>query len=449
MTQRFFANVNIIFFTQVVNRAFAFLISIVLARGLGPEERGDYALFVLSATLAGTLGTLGVGLGTMYYVGKGKHEVKVLLGNSHFVVFTMGAIAAAVLATVGLAIEPKAFVEGRSFWLYAFAFPLVLEFIMATAFLVGQERFGPLNASLLTQTVVLTVGAMALWVGGWMTIFSVLFVWIISYAAATAAALAFVGLRQLSLSRTLRPDLPVLGEQLSFGLPGQAGNILQRLNYRLDQYLVRGFGSRADVGHYAVATGLAESVWWVANAVSMALLPRLTRMESQRAAETTPIACRNTILISILLAAGVAASAPFAVVIIFGQEFAPAVAPIIWLLPGIAALSGTKLLSSYFFSQARLGITSGVALIALVVTVLGDVLLIPRFGISGAAIASSIAYTVSLAASLYFYHRISGNDPWSCVIPKAADLQLYLDLARRLRRVRGIAAIDTTAVPPG
>jgi len=447
MTQRFFANVNLIFFTQVVNRVFAFLMSIVLARGLGPEARGDYALFVLSATFAATLSTLGIGLGTMYYVSKGKHETKVLLGNSHFLVLIMGAIAAAALAAVGLAVEPKAFVEGRSFWLYAFAFPLVLEFLLATAFLVGSERFGPLNASLLIQTLVLTAGATALWAGGWMTIFSVLFLWVISYAMATATALVFVGVGQLSLRRSLRPDFAVLREQVSFGLPGQAGNILQRLNYRLDQYMVRGFGNRADVGYYATATGLAESVWWLANSVSMALLPRLTRMESQRAAEVTPVACRNIILISLLLAAGVAVTAPFTVETLFGHAFAPAVAPIIWLLPGIAALSGAKVLGSYFFSQARMSVASLTAMISLVATIAFDLLLIPTLGITGAAIASSIAYTVSLVVSLRFYSSISGQSAWSCVIPRTADLGLYVDLAKRLRRAKTPATLNGAEAP--
>jgi len=448
MTVRFAANVNLIFLTQVANRLLAFIISIVIARGLGPEARGDYALFVLSVTLAASMSTLGVGLGTMYYVGKGRHDVRVLLGNSHFLVLVMGALGAAVLAGIGLSFEPRAFVEGRSFWLYAFAFPAVLEFVLVTAILVGSERFLPLNLSLVSQTLVLVIGATVLWIGGWLSIFSVLSLWTFSFALAAALAVAFIGLDKVSAAKALRPDLSVLREQVGFGLPGQVGHAFQRMNYRLDQYMVRAFRSRADVGFYAVATGLAEAVWWIANAVSMALIPRLTRMDTERAGEVTPVACRNTLLVSLLAAGAIAASAPLMVKFLFGSEFNPAVAPIIWLLPGIVALSGAKVLSSYFFSQARMGVASLTALISLVFTVALDLVLIPRFGISGAAIASSIAYTVSLAVSLYYYGRISGKDPWRCLIPRVADLELYLDLARRLHRARGYAAGDSTAVPP-
>jgi O-antigen/teichoic acid export membrane protein len=449
MAYRFVANVNLIFFTQATNRVLAFIIGIILARGLGPDARGDYALFVLSVTLAGSLGTLGASLGTIYYVGKGTHVVRTLLGNGHFLVLMMGALGAITLAGVGLAFEPKAFVEGRSFWLYALAFPLVLEFVLVTAVLVGSERFLALNISMVAQVFVLAVGAVVLWIGGWLTIFSILFVWVFSYGVAAALALAYIGRREISLRRAVKPDLPVLKDQLAFGLPGQAGMVLQRLNYRLDQYVVRAFRSRADVGFYAVATGLAEAVWWIANAISMALLPRLTRMSPERAGTVTPVACRNTLIVSLLAAAGLAATAPLAVELLFGSEFEPAVKPILWLLPGIVTLSGSKVLNSYFFSQARMGVSSIVALVALMVTVACDVLLIPRFGISGAAIASSIAYTASFVVSLYYYQRISGNDPWACLIPKVADIDLYLDLARRLRKARGIAAVDTSTVPPG
>ena len=449
MGLRFFANVNVIFFSQVANRAMAFLIAVVLARGLGPDARGDYALFVLSTALAASLGSLGISLGTTYFVSKGKHEVTVLLGNSHFLVLAMGALIAAILAGVGLGIEPKAFVEGRSYWLYVFAVPLGLEFVLATAVLVGKERFMALNLSLLSQTLVLTVGATVLWIGGWMTIFSVLAVWVFSYALASLLALASVGLGELSLRRTLRPDLMVLREQIQFGLPGQAGNILTRLNYRLDQYVVRAFRSRADVGFYAVATGLAEAVWWISNAVSMALMPRLARMKAERAGELAPIACRNTLLASLVAGAGLAAVAPLVVEPLFGSEFGPAVTPIFWLLPGIIALSGTKVLASYFFSQARLTIVSLVALISLAATLAFDFLLIPRFGISGAAAASSIAYSVSFVTALYFYRQISGNSAWSCVFPQMADVHLYVDLGRRLRSLRvsnGPAGVEEAGV---
>ena len=429
---RFLFNVNVIFFSQLVNYALQFLLTIIIARGLGAAGRGDYALFVLSTTLAASIGTLGMGLGSIYYVGKSKHAVRVLLGNSQFLVLVAGALAIAVLLAVGLTLGAQGFLEGDSYWLYLLAFPAVLEFLLVTALLVGQERFVGLNAAQLSQTLLLLAGATTLLALDEMTIFSVLAVWSGSFVVASAVALAFVGFESWSARAALQPGWSALSDQVRLGVPGQAGNVLQYLNYRLDQFLVRAIRTRAEVGVYSVAVGLSESVWWIANAVSLALLPRLTRMDPERATEVTPIACRNTLLVSAAGAAVLAALAQVAVKPVFGSDFGEAPQAMAILMPGIVALSGTKVVSSYIFSQGRVALNSLVALLTLGVTLSLDAVLIPEYGVDGAAAASSVAYTSSMVLTLYFYRRISSRNVWECVLPRPGDAALYAGLAKRV-----------------
>src|SRR3990172_11701450 len=127
---RFLFNVNVLFFSQLINYALQFLLTVIIARGLGAAGRGDYALFALSTTLAASVGTLGVGLGSIYYAGKAKHSVRVLLGNSQFLVLIAGAVAAAALLAIGLTLGTQGFLKGDSYWLYLLAFPAVLEFLL-------------------------------------------------------------------------------------------------------------------------------------------------------------------------------------------------------------------------------------------------------------------------------------------------------------------------------
>ena len=49
------------------------------------------------------------------------------------------------------------------------------------------------------------------------------------------------------------------------------------------------------------------------------------------------------------------------------------------------------------------------AFLSLVITVIFDLLLIPRYGILGAAMASSLAYTVNFLAAVTFYLVVSGS----------------------------------------
>jgi O-antigen/teichoic acid export membrane protein len=118
------------------------------------------------------------------------------------------------------------------------------------------------------------------------------------------------------------------------------------LNYRLDSFLVLAFVNAAGVGLYAVGVAVSESIWFVANAVSVVLLPRLTHAEAEDAARVTPVVCRNILLMSVAAAIGAAVLSPLLVKPIFGADFGPSVTAVYWLLPGTVALAGTKILAS-------------------------------------------------------------------------------------------------------
>ena len=431
---RLLFNVNLLFLTQVASYGLRFLAGVLLARGLGPEGRGDYALFILSTSMAASLATMGVGLGSMYHIGKDRYSVRILLGNSQFVVLVAAALGLLVTISVGLAVDTSAFVSGDVFWLYVVALPAVLEYLLLAPLLVGQGRFAGLNLATLTQVGLVAAGALALYLADEFTLLSIISVWCGSYVAASFVAVAFLGFENWSLRATIRPDSAALRNQIGTGLPGQAGNVVQFLNYRLDQFVLRGLSSRANVGIYAVAVGMSETVWWIANSVALALLPRLTRMDTERGAEVTSVACRNTLLIALVAAGGLAAVSPLAVRLLFGGAFSDASFAILLLMPGTVAMSGAKIILSYMFSQGRMVASSLIAVVALGGTVLLDLVLIPRFGIPGAAAASSIAYSISFALTLAYYQRMTGNSFLACLFIRVADVELYLDLVRRARR---------------
>jgi O-antigen/teichoic acid export membrane protein len=156
-------------------------------------------------------------------------------------------------------------------------------------------------------------------------------------------------------------------------------------------------------------------------------------MDAERAAEIAAVACRNTLFVAAVAAAGLAGAATVLVEPVFGRAFGDATEAVYWLLPGVIALSGAKVLSSYLFSQGKMAINSLFAMIALGGTLLFDLLLIPPFGIAGAAAASSIAYSTSTVLTIAYFARFTGYSLLNCLLVRPADLQLYLDAARRVR----------------
>ncbi len=429
----FLVNVNLVVLSQIVIYGLAFGLRVVLARTLGDEGLGTYSLFFVAVLVAGGIASLGVGLGNIYFLNKGTHSYRVLLAGSLFVLTVASIITWVLVAAFGLITEPELFVSGRAYWLYASALPAIVAYILLTSFLHGASRFLALSSVAVTQglTGLLMVGA--LYLADTLDVFSALAAWAASFLLADLLTVVLVGVRKADLGGLLHPPWQALKEQIHYGAQGQAANLAQLFNYRLDQFLVAAFVSRAGVGHYTVAVGLGESVWWISSAVAMVLLPRLTQMNRQQADAMIPLVCRNTVLVSVGAAAGLVAVSPLLIRLLFGGEFTAATTPMMLLMPGVIAASATRVLGSYLFSQGRIIYNTYATFIALGVTIGLDLILIPWLEVEGAAIASSVAYVVALVATLYWYRRVSGRGVWEALVVRPSDLRLYSDFLRRLR----------------
>ena len=429
----FLFNVNLVFLSQIAIYGLAFGLRVILARGLGDAGLGTYSLFFLAVLVAGGVANLGVGLGNIYFLNKGTYSYTELLAGSLFVLAVTSALGWVLLIGYGLIAEPELFVSGRSFWLYTAALPAVVAYVLLTSFLHGSSRFLALSIVAVSQGVAGLSMAGGLYLTDALDVFGALAAWVGSFALADLVALALVGVRNMDLGGLLRPRWGILREQVRYGAQGQIANLAQLFNYRLDQFLVAAFVSRAGVGHYAVAVGLGESVWWISSAVAMVLLPGLTRMERERAEEMTPLVSRNTLLVSVAAAAVLMAVSPIAIRVLFGSDFTPATTPLFLLMPGVVAASATRVLGSYLFSQGHVIFNSYATFIALGVTLALDLVLIPTLEVEGAAIASSIAYVAALVATLYWYRQVSGGSVLEALIVRPGDRRVYGELFQRLR----------------
>jgi O-antigen/teichoic acid export membrane protein len=298
-------------------------------------------------------------------------------------------------------------VSGWAYWVYAAALPGVVAYLLLTSFLQGASRFPALSAVGIAQGGSAVLISAGLYAAGELDVASAVAAWTASFLIADAVAFIMVGPRRINFKQVLWPDWTALRDQVRYGAQGQVANLATLFNYRLDQFLVAYFVTRAAVGHYTVAVGLGEAVWWFSSAVAIVMLPRFTEMESERAAEVTPVICRNTLAVSALGAVGMVVVSPLVIRVLFGAEFDPAFLPLVLLMPGIVAASATRVLGSYLFSQGKIIYNTYATFIALGVTLALDLALIPWLKVEGAAIASSVAYTCALAATLYWFTTAS------------------------------------------
>jgi O-antigen/teichoic acid export membrane protein len=190
---------------------------------------------------------------------------------------------------------------------------------------------------------------------------------------------------------------------LSFGLKGYIGNVLQFFNYRLDMFFVNYFIGSASVGIYGVSVAFAEILWYFPNAVGFVIFPKATVTRPEVMSGFTPKVFWITLGVTALGAIGLVVLGKSLIQLIFSLDFVGSYLPMLVLLPGVVLLGGAKVLTNEIAGWGYPQYNSFSAGVALILTVILDLILIPRFGILGAALASSICYTVIFFASVGFY----------------------------------------------
>ena len=380
----------------------------IIARWLGPDGKGAYTLATLMPFMLALFLSGGIGLANVYFAGSQRIDVARLTANT--LAYTLMATAAAALIVAVLILSgalarwmpgvPMPVVILASFWL-----PLSLLNSLLLNILQGLRRIREVNFANLTQALVTlaTTGIFVIMLG-WGLVGAVVATWL---GAAAALAMAVRYLRREGASFRPRWETAVLRPTISYGLRGHIGSIFQFLNYRLDTFIVNGFLGTSGVGFYGSAVSLGELLWQFPTAVGFVIFPKSSASRPEEMNRFTPRVLKLTLGILIVGAVMLALAGPLLIEILYGPAFAPSYRPLLALLPGIVFMGGGKVLANEMAGRGYLQYNSICAGLSLVLTVILDLTLIPRFGAVGAAAASSLAYLAFFIAALGFYLHVS------------------------------------------
>ena len=99
----------------------------------------------------------------------------------------------------------------------------------------------------------------------------------------------------------------------------------------------------------------------------------------------------------------------------------------------MVSLSLAKIMTSYISGRGRAGLVSIAITIALALNVVANFILIPRYGIVGASLASVISYTAHALLTLVMASRLSGQPLRSLLVPGRTEVVLFVTGLWRLR----------------
>ena len=427
-------NIGSTLVTRAVTIVLALLSSIVLARVLGPEGRGSFALVMILPSLAGTIGLLGFEQANAVYAGLEPLRRRALAWQSAAVAAGMGGALAAAGAIYFLAGAPglEALASAPSTFVFLLLATIPAQFVLLywSAIIRGMNRIQPMN--------LLEVGTRVAGLAG-----IVVFVWGLDFGVAgvvwlevamTLGAAIVVGVLLWTAGGLGLPvwDAGLWRRVTTFALPVHMGTIAAYLNYRVDEIFIATLLPTEQLGVYVIAVALVERIWILPGSVSAVLLPHLTSSRERDASVVAAI-CRHVAMwtgaacVILLVAAG-----PL-VALLYSSKFAGAVAPLRWLLPGIFTLSIGKILVGELLAREKARYTVWASGAAVVTNIAGNLLLVPQMGIVGAALASSVSYSVLSGVLTWYYLRVTGTR-WTSLVPRVEDLSAYRSLWCRVFR---------------
>jgi O-antigen/teichoic acid export membrane protein len=439
----FFGHVNVVMLTYAVDGALAFASSALVARALGPGGRGAYALFVVSTSFGQMLLGLGFGSAALYFLNKRELSLRQIVSAIHVATLASPVVTAIAVALVVPWGGADLLGPGLSAWLLVLAVPALIWVAALSVTLQAQRRFWEMGLVTVAQPALMLALVSVAYAAGDPTPAMIVWFWIATNTVAGAVALWRIGFSNVDLAQVVRPRLAVLRRLARFGVQGETGNVLQLMNYRLDQYVVRGFVGVAGVGVYAIGVSMTEAVWLLANSVALVLLPMLTGAPDDEVRRVTPIAVRNTLLVAGVGSLALAVVAPIVIPAFFGHAYDDSVQALWWLLPGTVALTGSKVVTSYIFSRGKPFVNTMITTASLGVTLAALFALVPAYGVNGAAAASSLAYGAHFCVALIAYRLLSGQSPLGLLVPRPSDARIYTDAIRDVwGRVSGRRPID-------
>jgi O-antigen/teichoic acid export membrane protein len=409
-----------VFAAKAVDYALKFVVSVIIARYLGPSDKGVLTFAMLVVTWTATFGNFSLTDATVYLLGKRAFSTaQALTSLLGFSILAGGLYVLALFGLIAAAVVRWPVGEPALFFLLLSLVPLNLLLNNFTGILQGLSLFKAYNFFAVFRSAAFLL-AILIAVGLAPNALEGVALAMIGAAAFAAAVMLFYIARVANWRFQL--SLQFLKNALHYGLRNHISVILATIAMRFDQFVLGAMLTPVHLGWYSTAVTISEVPHLLSDAVGTVLFPRVAG-DPKGAGSFTARACRITAAVMLLGAAALVALA-VPLVLIFGEPFLPSVKPLYILAPGIVFLSISKVLTKYLCGIGRPQLCIWSTAAAAAVTLIMIVPMVKRYGMLGAAATSTTAYALGAAVDLFLTMRLSTLSATAFLFPKKTDFQL-------------------------
>jgi len=197
---------------------------------------------------------------------------------------------------------------------------------------------------------------------------------------------------------------------LHFGIQTVISGIVSIMLYRIDVLMIGYFMTSTEVGIYSVAIGIARMIWIIPQSINTVSYPTFSYYWGKGEHDVVNKLFNKGLKYSACMLApiglGLAIFGKDAILLLYGTKFLPAVLPLQILLIGAVVRGIWISIGTIFSAVGRVDLGYKIPPLTAIPNILLNYILIPYYGIPGAAIATTLSFFINLSVSAYIAKRI-------------------------------------------
>lgn len=376
---------------SIFRMGLGFLVTVMVARYMGPEKFGIYNFALAIIFIFSSVASLGMNGVVVREIISGKEKKGRILGSSLYLQLTGGLIASALAIVSTKILQPN---EDSALIAILITVPSIL-FRSSDIIKYYFESILSAKNTVIAQNAGFIISSAAKLAIVYLELPSILLYACISLEAAIVAIALFIIYNRQPTERW-KFSLDTSKYLFSQSWPLILSGLALMLYMRLDQIMIGSLIGNEELGVYSVPVKLSEIWYFIPIAISASLFPKAIRKKQEgnekEYTELTQFIYDIASVTAFSIAVAISLSSHYIISTIYGSAYADgAPVAVIYAWAGVFYFVGTvsgrwyvnEGLQKYALTRNIAGLTISAAL---------NLLLIPKFGITGAAASTLIAY---------------------------------------------------------
>ncbi|SJL83518.1 polysaccharide biosynthesis C-terminal domain-containing protein [Vibrio palustris] len=410
-----------VFISNIFSLIIAAFSLYILAKGLGAQNRGIYAALLVVPYIIIALSEGGVRQASISLIGSGEYNISKVFKTVDLFNYISGFIGFILCFFIlyGLYLNEYSI---QFLVLSSLIVPLSVKYNSYRGFFLGLEDIKTFNISTWLNKLIVFIILISFYY------FEIINIEVALFSVCIGLFISVVYCEFNIRKKLIKEDLifssELLFKMLKIGFLFAVAYFLIQINYKVDVIFLKKLSTESQVGQYSVAVQIAEMVWQLPTAALTVLMSRSANDKQKKRMHDTLIKTSRVIFwLTLICIVFVLLLSSFFSVIVFGMQYQDLTNILILLAPGLVLASFFKTLNAYFAGTGRPQPAIIAMTFSVLINILLNAMLIPKYGSFGAAIASTISYTVMALLIASIFKRESGNTWFDFFKIKISDIR--------------------------